>query len=117
MSELRTSFTAIAFLALAGTVPALADDDRCRVGNTGWMSIAAASEKARAAGYTAFEIERDDGCYEIKGTRRGGGWVKLKMHPSTGDIVRVSDRSRGDDDDRYDDDDDRYDDDDDRFDD
>ena len=111
MYATRTSFAAIALLALAGTGPALADDgdDRCRVGNTGWMSIAEANEKALAAGYTAVEIERDDGCYEIKGTKAGGGWVKLKMHPSTGDIVRVSDRSR-DDDDRYEEDDDRDDD-------
>lgn len=102
MYATRTSFAAIALLALAGTGPALAgDDDRCRVGNTGWMSIAEASEKAKAAGYEAAEIERDDGCYEIKGTKAGGGWVKLKMHPTTGEIVYVSDRSRdGDDDDR-----------------
>lgn len=111
MYATRTSFAAIAFLALAGTGPALAgDDDRCRVGNTGWMSLAEANDKALAAGYTAVEIERDDGCYEIKGTKAGGGWVKLKMHPSTGEVVRVSDRSRDDDDDRYEDDDDRDDD-------
>ena len=109
MSGTTTSLAAIAFLALAGTGPALADDDRdddrCRVGNTGWMSIVEVDEKARAAGYTVFEIERDDGCYEIKGTGLDGGWVKLKMHPSTGDVVRVSarDDDRRSDDDRHDD--------------
>lgn len=104
MHATRTSFAAVAFLALAGAGPALADnDDRCRVGDTGWMSIGEANEKAQAAGYTAVEIERDDGCYEIKGTKAGGGWVKLKMHPSTGEVVQVSDRSRDDDDDRDDD--------------
>ncbi|MDN2578566.1 PepSY domain-containing protein [Aquibium sp. ELW1220] len=111
MSGTRTSLAAIAFLALAGTGPALAgddrDDNRCRSGNTGWMSIADVNEKAQAAGYTVFEIERDDGCYEIKGTAQDGGWVKLKMHPSTGDVVQVRNRNRdddgSDDDDGYDD--------------
>jgi hypothetical protein len=110
MSGTRISLAAIAFVAMAGSVPALADDrddDRCRAGSTGWMSIAEVNEKAQAAGYTVFEIERDDGCYEIKGTGQDGGWVKLKMHPSTGDVVQVRNRSRDDDgrddDDRYDD--------------
>lgn len=102
MTGIRTSFTAIAFLALGGSLPALADDDyRCRIGNIGWMSIPEINEKAQMAGYTVYEIERDDGCYEIKGTAQDGGWVKLKMHPSTGDVVQIRDRSRDDDD--YDD--------------
>ncbi|WP_187969482.1 PepSY domain-containing protein [Aquibium microcysteis] len=103
MSGTRTSLAAIAFLSLAAG-PALADDDRdddrCRAGNTGWMSIAEINEKAKAAGYTAFEIERDDGCYEIKGTAQDGSWVKVKMHPSTGAVVQT--RSRDDDDNRDD---------------
>lgn len=104
MTFARTSLAAIAFLSVAAG-PALADDDRddarCSAGNTGWMSIAAINEKAQAAGYTVFEIERDDGCYEIKGTGLDGSWVKLKMHPSTGEVVKV--RSRDDDDDDRDD--------------
>lgn len=103
MPGTRTPLAVLALLALAAG-PALADDDRdddrCRAGNTGWMSIAAISEKALAEGFTVTEIERDDGCYEIKGTARDGTRVKVKMHPSTGEVVQV--RDRDDDDDRDD---------------
>ena len=94
MNALKTSAIAIAFLALpAGAAIADDDDDfRCSVGNTGWISIAEVAGKAKAAGYTPYEVERDDGCYEIKGTALDGRWVKVKLHPSTGEVVQVRDR-------------------------
>jgi hypothetical protein len=92
MNALKTSAIALALLA-APAGAAFADDDfRCSVGNTGWISIAEVAEKAKAAGYTPYEVERDDGCYEIKGTALDGRWVKVKLHPSTGEVVQVRDR-------------------------
>lgn len=80
---------AIAMFAIAS--PALADDDDlCRTGNAGtWMSVTDIVAKAEGAGYKVREVERDDGCYEIKGTGGDGQRVEVKMHPATGEVVRV----------------------------
>lgn len=89
MSAYRNATVAAAFGAALFCAPAFAGDDLCRVGQGEWMSVAEISAKAEAAGYTVREVERDDGCYEIKGTGPDGGRVEVKMHPVTGEVVKV----------------------------
>lgn len=86
--------TALMLATLATTcgafaMPALADDDRrCAYQpRERWMPIEQANARAQALGYTAHEIEADDGCWEIAGVDRNGVRVKLKLDPVTGEIV------------------------------
>lgn len=82
--------TLLSVLALSADT-ALADDDR-RCGSVGaadWMSVADISARAEATGLTVREVERDDGCYEVKGTNSAGQRVELHMHPASGAVVKT----------------------------
>lgn len=86
-----TIFAASLVCAAVFAGPALADDDaRCR-GDGPWMSVSEIATKAEAAGYKVREVERDDGCYEIKGRDSNGRKVEVHFNPRTAEVVKVED--------------------------
>lgn len=81
---------AAASLLTAATLPALAssdDDVLCRNASGQQMSVQDITAKVSGMGYTVREVERDDGCYEVKATDKSGARVELKLNPVTGEIV------------------------------
>lgn len=89
---MKTALAAIA-LTLAATAPAFADDDmRCTSEpRASWIGAEAAKAAAAKHGYDAYEIEADDGCYEIDARDKSGKKVDILLHPISGDIVHVED--------------------------
>lgn len=86
---LATLVAATALTGLAGV--ARADDDRMRCGNVPmdrWMSRDEMRTRATGLGLEVRDIEIDDGCYEVSGTRDG---QRLEVHfnPETGEQVHV----------------------------
>ncbi|MFC3124992.1 PepSY domain-containing protein [Pseudoroseomonas globiformis] len=91
--------TVIALAAAAGSVAtagaARADDLRCApVERSQWMGIEQVISRAQQLGYTTEEVERDDGCWEVKARDRNGLRVKFKMHPTTGELVTRENSAR-----------------------
>jgi hypothetical protein len=88
-------------------IPAQADDDdrHCgRVAAGEWMSVSDITARAASMGLDVREVERDDGCYEVKGRDGEGRRVELKLHPATAEIVKRTERvARDDRDDDWDD--------------
>jgi hypothetical protein len=84
----KTAFTVLALTPFfAGAALA---DDRC--GNTPaaeWKSVVEVATIATEAGYTVREVERDDGCYDLKVTDKNGQRFELEIHPRTGEIIRT----------------------------
>lgn len=82
-----------AFIALAASplfaVPALADRHCGNLPDADWMSVVEVATIATEAGYTVREVERDDGCYELKVLDAQGQRFELDIHPGTGEIVRT----------------------------
>lgn len=94
MSTMSTSFyrslLVAATVAIGATAPALADDDRrCATGTGEWMNVQAITARAEKEGYTVREVERDDGCYEIKGVDAKGQKVEARFNPYSGELVKV----------------------------
>ena len=88
---MKIAFAAIALAAIGLATPALADDDvRCTTEpRSAWMSVEQAMAASAKAGYDAYEIEADDGCYEIDARNKAGQKVDIHLHPVTGAIVHV----------------------------
>ena len=76
-------------LAPAFAAPALADRHCGNVPEADWISVAEVSTIATDAGYTVREVERDDGCYELKVVDANGQRFELDIHPGTGEIVKT----------------------------
>ncbi|WP_137935508.1 PepSY domain-containing protein [Mesorhizobium comanense] len=90
MRIILASLAATATLALAS--PAFADDSYRHCGNverTQWMSVSEISAKAEANGLTVREVDRDNGCYEIKGLDATGQRVEVTMHPVSGEVIET----------------------------
>ena len=85
--------TRIVLLARAASalsaVPALADRHCGNVPDADWISVAEVATIATEAGYTVREVERDDGCYELKVVDGQGQRFELDIHPGTGEIVKT----------------------------
>lgn len=65
-------------------------DDRCgNIPDAEWMSVAEVATIATQAGYTVREVERDDGCYDLKVVDANGQRFELDIHPKSGEIVRT----------------------------
>ncbi len=76
----------------AATGPALADssDPRCGpIEPSQWMSIADISAKAEANGLTVRKIDRDNGCYDVKGIDAKGQRLEITMHPVSGEVIKT----------------------------
>ena len=72
-------------------VTAMADTHCGNVPQADWMSVAEVATAVTEAGYDVREVERDDGCFEIKAVDAQGQRFDLDVNPGTGEIVR-SDR-------------------------
>lgn len=77
----------LAFLALFPAA-ALADDD-CFVPMADWQPRAEVARLAETNGWTVRRIRIDDGCYEIDGTDSAGQRIKVKVHPSTLQVMKI----------------------------
>ena len=89
---MRIILAAIAAAAFAATTgPVLADNHhRCEhIEASQWMSVADITAKAEANGLTVREVDRDEGCYEVKGTDAKGQRLEVLMHPVSGDVVKT----------------------------
>lgn len=99
---IKLGFAAVVLGLLA--VPAQADDNdrRCgAVAQQNWMSAADITARVAAMGIDVRDVERDDGCWEVKGRGENGQRVSLKLHPQSAEVVHRSERTRDDwDDDR-----------------
>lgn len=81
--------TTLATLALPLALPAsaLASPNCSNTGST--ISVAEASAKVEALGYSVRKVEMDDdGCYEVYGMKDGQRH-EVYLHPSTGAVVAV----------------------------
>lgn len=85
-------------LALAGTGPAMADDDDCHVPMSQWQPREAVQKMAKERGWQVSRIKIDDGCYEIRGVDEAGQPFKAKIDPATLAIVKMKRKDRHDDD-------------------
>lgn len=86
----RFALPALALLAATtAALPAMArDNDRCpRVARENWMPIDQVVSRVQQMGYTAEEIGRDDGCWEIEARDRNGVKVEFKLDPVSGALV------------------------------
>lgn len=96
MSKIATAAALLAALS----VPAMADDDdrHCgRVDAGAWMSAADITSRVAGMGIDVREVERDDGCWEVKGRDADGRRVQLKLHPTSAEVVQRRDRDDRDD--------------------
>lgn len=69
-------------------VSAMADSHCGNVPEADWMSVAEVATAVTEAGYEVREVERDDGCYDIKAIDAQGQRLDLDVNPATGEIVR-----------------------------
>jgi len=79
-------------LAAAAALPALASSSKAACGNVAsdsWMSVQEITAKVEALGYDVRKVERDDGCYEVKGVNDSGKRFEIYLHPSTGEVVKL----------------------------
>lgn len=78
----RNALTALLLapaLLVGATGFASASDDHCRyVPRSEWRSIEEAVAAVKAEGYDIREIERDDGCYEVKVFGKSGERIDRK---------------------------------------
>jgi hypothetical protein len=80
-------------LIVGASVPASASSDDCRhLPRAEWRPMEDAIAAVRAKGYDIREVERDDGCYEVKATGKSGEKVELYLDPGTLEIVRTKNR-------------------------
>lgn len=82
--------TAVGLSLVAG--PAWAIDDwisgkRLNVPHDQWMSPAELSEKLSGQGYKVYEIEADDGAYEVEMVDKNGTRIETYVHPATGELL------------------------------
>lgn len=75
-------------LSLAASA-AVADDsvNRLNLPRDQWLPAAQIVEKLAAQGYKVYEIESDDGVYEVEMTNREGVRVETHVHPATGELL------------------------------
>ena len=78
-------------VSLLAAAPALAVDDwvggkRLNVPQDQWLSRAEISDKLSAQGYEVYEIETDDGAYEVE-MAKNGTRIEAHVHPATAEIL------------------------------
>jgi Peptidase propeptide and YPEB domain len=81
----------LAAVSLTAVQPAVALDDlserRLNVPRDQWLSPTQIGEKLSAKGYKVYEIETDDGAYEVEMTDKNGVRMEAHIHPATGEIL------------------------------
>jgi len=81
---------ALALLGATLATPAFADDDACPPrAESEWMTLEAITAKAKELGYDVRKVEKDDGCWEVKGYDKDGKRVEAYFDPATGEIVKI----------------------------
>jgi len=87
----------IATLGLAGVVAAGAAyaDKRCDTRVSDWRPRSAVVQMAESKGWQVDRIHVDDGCYELRVTDAEGQRLKVKVDPSTLEIVSLKRRGDG----------------------
>ncbi|HUW73248.1 MAG TPA: PepSY domain-containing protein [Methyloceanibacter sp.] len=78
-------------LSALAAVPALAvadwnDGKRLNVPRDQWLPPSEITEKLSAQGYKVYEIETDDGAYEVEMTKNGTR-MEVHVHPATAEIL------------------------------
>lgn len=77
-------------LSMLAAVPALAADwdgtSRLNVPRDQWLSPAEIADKLSSQGYKVFEVETDDGAYEVE-LSKNGTRMEVHVHPATGEIL------------------------------
>ena len=86
---MHTMPTLAAAAVVMMALPAFASDYCTYASRDQWMSIADITKKAESSGFQVRKVERDDNCYEIKGTDKNGNWVEVYFDPVTGDVVKT----------------------------
>lgn len=89
---MRIILAILAAATLAATSPASADNNDRRCGGvepSQWISVADVSARAEAKGLTVREVDRDNGCYEVKGIDARGQRVEVTMHPVSGEVIKT----------------------------
>jgi len=80
-------------MIVVASAQASAGGDDCRhLPRAEWRPMEDAVSAVRAKGYDIREIERDDGCYEVKVTGRSGEKIELHLDPGTLEVVRTKNR-------------------------
>jgi TusA-related sulfurtransferase len=69
-------------VALAG----LDDGKRLSVPRDQWLSPSEITDKLKSQGYEVYEIETDDGAYEVEMSKNGTK-MEVDVHPVTGEIL------------------------------
>lgn len=79
-------------LSMLAAAPALALADwdggkRLNVPRDQWMSPSEIADKLTSQGYEVFEIETDDGAYEVDLVDKNGTRIEAHVHPATGEML------------------------------
>lgn len=81
---------------LGGSAAQASDDDFCtKAPKEQWLKLGDVEAKLSEKGFKTSEIEFEDGCVEAKVTDKDGKRLKLKLDPTTAEVVRTDDRSKG----------------------
>lgn len=81
--------TLLSLALLAAPAMAHADRDggqRLNVPQDQWLAPAEIADKLSGQGYKVYEIEVDDGAYEVEMTKNGTR-MEAHVHPATGEIL------------------------------
>ena len=85
-------FPAALAAALAGGAGiAMADSSLDKVAAVGSMSVEQITSKLQAQGLTVQKIKFDDGSYKVKAIDASGHKQKLKVSPTTGNVISSDD--------------------------
>ncbi|TVO65527.1 PepSY domain-containing protein [Spiribacter aquaticus] len=82
---------AVAVLVSAGIAMADGDDRHDRdddMPRDGWMSLLEVAEQLESQGYTPYEIEIDDGAYEVMMIDGQGMVIETDIDPTTGEPLQ-----------------------------
>jgi hypothetical protein len=79
-------------LSLFAVQPAAAVDDvfsfnRLNVPRDQWLPPSKIAEKLGEQGYKVYEIEADDGAYEVEMVDKNGVRIETHVHPATGELL------------------------------
>jgi len=77
-------------LSMLVVAPALAADwaggKRLNVPRDQWLSPSEIADKLSSQGYEVYEIETDDGAYEVE-MAKNGTKMEVHVHPATGEVL------------------------------
>lgn len=86
MRKIATAAAVFASLAMAAAPAFAVNGQRLNVPAEKWMSLSDLKQKLTDQGYEVYEIESDDGAYEVEVSKDGTRY-DLHVHPETGEIL------------------------------